>query len=455
MQDQRNLDADQRRALATPWDQPVLLLGEAGFGKTTAALHRLAAHLAERPGLACLVLVPAPTLVPKILRISASLGLRPDVLTVDQWLGDEARVAFPELAAQDSERATTGVIRLKRHPAVREVLPDIAAGSHQGAHRDDLFDLWGDTRLLAEVVSVSDEDLCERDAREVHAHALVQFAEVERHADGSLMRGLGGRPLHVDTPLHDALTADVEDYPVLFELERLRGRDRRPRRYDHVVLEEAQEFAPLELATVAMALRQGSALTVVGDAGQQVDPTAWFAGWDATLTELGAPRCERIALQQSHRCPAGILRLSRSIRAGTALPDEAEVHRERFSSVEAQRQALRTWLDSQGSAAAIVALDEPAARRLHRVLGGQIPRIGPSTRRLPRSGGFIALATQLRGLEVPRIAVPDLDDARWPRSPHARNTLYLAVTRATESVWLSCVGAWSMLTPQRPSRAAS
>jgi len=367
-------------------------------------------------------------------------------MTVDRWLGRQARASFPELAATDSERATAGVIRLKRHPAVRAVLTDIAELSSRRAHREDLFELWGDTGLLDEIVSISAGDLQDREAREVHAHALIQFAEVDRNPDGGLMLGVGGRPLHLDTPLHDALTSDVEDYPVLFEIERLRGGHRGPRRYDHVLLDEAQEMAPLELATIAGAVRDGGALTVVGDSGQQVDPSAWFTGWDATLAELGAPSATRLVLRQSHRCPAGILALARAVRDQTDLPDAAGITRGRFDTHAAQQEGLRAWISSEPRiTTAIVTPDDHSAQRLHREIGVAMPLVLASHHRIPTTGAYVTIATRLRGLEVGRVAVPDLDAVHWPNEPSNRNALYLAVSRATRAVWMSTVDPWSPL----------
>jgi len=61
-----------------------------------------------------------------------------------------------------------------------------------------------------------------------------------------------------------------------------------------VVLDETQEFAPLELALIGRALRPGGTLIVAGDEGQQVDPTAYFPG--------GTGRCESWALRSGRAC---------------------------------------------------------------------------------------------------------------------------------------------------------
>jgi len=98
---------------------------------------------------------------------------------------------------------------------------------------------------------------------EVLEHTHVQFSSTAEqefaHVDADRLETLDGRALDDGTPMEDAGTLDTEDYAVLFELDRLRAerageRPVEPRSYDCLVLDEAQEFAPLELALMGRAL---------------------------------------------------------------------------------------------------------------------------------------------------------------------------------------------------------
>ncbi len=88
--------------------------------------------------------------------------------------------------------------------------------------------------------------------------------------------------------MEDAHTFDAEDVPVLFELVR-RGAlpiaDKLPF-YDHIVVDEAQLRAPLELAAIGDALAPGGTITLAGDHRQATDETAYFAGWAAARAEV-------------------------------------------------------------------------------------------------------------------------------------------------------------------------
>ena len=66
--------------------------------------------------------------------------------------------------------------------------------------------------------------------------------------------------------------------------------------YDHIVLDEAQLRAPMELAAIGDALARGGTITLAGDHRQATDETAYFAGWEAAREELGRARWDAITL---------------------------------------------------------------------------------------------------------------------------------------------------------------
>lgn len=429
-----HLDAHQRHVVDLPLHTSVLLTGEAGTGKTTAALHRLARCAREDRGT---LVVPTPELAAAARTRLRGLGVLASVTTLDGWLGRVARHAFRGLAERDSEEATAGVIRLKRHPAVRTALPDVAELSDEPIGRDDLLELWGDTSLLLDVVDASEGALREADAHQVGAHAAVQFAELDRNADGSVVLGMCGIPIHEGTPLHDATTCDVEDVPILFALDRLRGGRAAPKPISHLLLDEAQELAPMELELLGRALGRGGSVTVIGDERQQVDPTAWFAGWEAALGELGVRGAERVHLTTSHRCPPAVLRAARALLEGEVPLPGAGVERATSASRAEHVAALARWVAGGAGVTAIVAADPEGARELHaelpRSLGAQLAVAGVP----PVAGRFVTDPRRLHGLEVERVAV-DLGRA-WPQTGTGRRALYVAVTRARQQVWLGAV----------------
>lgn len=470
-----HLDPAQERIVSLPAGRHALVLGEAGFGKTTVALHRLArlrSSLRSRARVA--VIVPTEGLRRLVQLQLERLGVfEAEVWLYDRFAASQARRAFPGLPRRESRDATAAVIRLKRHPAVRAGIDAVLrrpppktepSGRRRPSAWDRLQHLFGDRAVLAEIVLAAGGELPRAALDETFEHTHVQFlaSTEEEYAgvDEERLRTVDGLSIDEGTPLGDVGTLDAEDYAVLFELDRRRAAARRlppakPRLYDVLVLDEAQELAPLELALVGRCLAPRGTLIVAGDACQQVDPAAGFAGWEATLAELGAGAYETTTLEVSYRCPDAVTALARAIldpgdprgggvgegeRDGTVarLVTASELH-----LVAALVDGLRAFRAAAPRAtAAVIARTPAAAARLARLLGRGLDV------RLVREGAFdfapgiqVTHVQEVKGLEFDLVVVPDATASVYADAPAARRALYVAVTRATRKLVLASAGA--------------
>jgi len=441
----------------------VLLLGEAGFGKTTVALHRLARLRAQAgPGLRAAVIVPTEGL----RRLSAALLERMgasgiEVWLYDRWAREQARHAFHKLPERESQDATAGVIRIKRDPALRGVLAELAARRPgRGARRTrrrDLLHLFGDRVLMEKLAAASSQGIGAGMLAEVLEHTHVQFsatAEQEfAHVDAERLETLDGRSLDDGTPSEDAGTLDSEDYAVLFELDRLRAEragepPAQPRQLDCLVLDEAQEFAPLELALMGRALAPGGSLIVAGDAAQQVDPSACFAGWPSSMAELGCAAFETAVLEISYRCPAEVTELARRMVEGASVPwppapsiPYVEFANECHQADWLTRELRELQVNDPRASVALICRAPEAARRLaqhlRRGLGLRLALDGA----YQFIGGLnVTCVQEAKGLEFDYVIVPDATAGVYPDTPAARRALYVAITRASFQLVLSSVG---------------
>jgi DNA helicase IV len=483
------LDPAQQRAAELPSDHSLLVLGEAGFGKSTTALHRLAGLArrarAEGRSFSALVIVPSEGLRRLCEIMLSGLGIEGVMLeTFERWIVDQARAVFPDLPRRVSRDTSALVSRLKRHPALREVFGDLVAGTPamkayaSGYHdeeptaRDVLLHLFGDRALLERVVAAAGDELPPRAIEETLAHTRIQFTPTteRRHADVDAvrLRTLDGRPIDEGTPWQDVESIDTEDCAVLFDLHHLRtGTDAsdaaRLATYDHVVLDEAQELAPVELAVLGRAVRPGGTVTVAGDERQQVDTTVVFRGWPETLRELGTEHASAVRLQESYRCPPAIEAVARSLfaRSGPqspALPgDPGGVAWSRFHHACHQTIRLIEGVnglreDDPRASIALICRHRVVAERLHRRLSRAIPiRLALDGRFDFRSGALVTSVEEVRGLEFDHVVVPDASAATYPDAPEARNALYVAITRAMHGLWLTTTGPWSpWLRPAAP-----
>lgn len=463
------LDPAQQRVVDLPRQRHVLLLGEAGFGKTTVALHRLVA-LKERHGRGFQGAVLVPTeglrrLTEMMLERRGVEGI--EVWTFDAWARDRARKAFRGLPSQESVDATSRVLQLKRHGALRATLPAfVKTRPRNVTGRRDLLHLFGDTAWLERVVAAAQGRLHAAAVAEVAEHTHVQFSKTTedefRDVEADRLTALDGRRLDEGTPMEDANSIDVEDYPVLFEVERLRAElaKHAPRRlggYDAVVLDEAQEFAPLELAMVARAVAPKGCLIVAGDAAQQVDETADFAGWEQVMERLGAADFERAVLGVNYRCPPEVTALARNVLGqAVEVPEHAKgILRVRHAHPchgiawlgDALARLMGSGPEADPLASVAVILRTPEqARHVAKTLGYSVPvhlALGGDFQFKP--GVMVTCVAEVKGLEFDVVALPDAGESTWPTTADARRSLYVAVTRASHRLVLMAHGAWSPL----------
>jgi len=437
------LDEHQLRIVQAPLQPARLVLGEAGFGKTTVAVRRV--HDLMRRGLVrrALVLVPTPGLKQLTLRWLQRLNAEQvEVQVFDDWALQRARAAF-ELPERTSTDTPAGVIRLKRHRALRAVVQDYAPSRPQ-TDREDLLHLFGDASRLALVRAASQGQITERAVKDTLQHTHVQFTRRSEqefsHVDAERLETLDGRSLDSQTPWQDADSLDPEDAPVLWALARWRQADAATcPSYDAIVIDEAQEFAPLELEMATHALSAGGELILAGDAHQHMDDTASFVDWAHTLADAGVPNATQHRLQRSHRCPEGVLRWARSLldpHNPEPWPDDETVQLQICAHACHQDfvlgEALLRLSHDNPKASIVVLYRHPASAlaaglRLSRVLTCRVA----TDHDLKFSPGVqVTSINQMRGLEADFVVLPDVSADTFPKDEPSRRALYVAFTRA-------------------------
>jgi hypothetical protein len=477
-----DLDSAQRAIVTLPRGRSTLVLGEAGHGKTTVALHRLA-HLCKtaKRGYKAVVVVPTEALVALLEPLTVKLGIDVPVFTFDRFAAKQARRVFKDLPKKESRDASAAVVSLKRDPALRVAIAELAkrppgtvdderedeegafeagrkkkrAGSNAHAHYGDLQHLFGDRALIDAVVSASGRVYSDAAKADVIEHTRIQFSQTTEEefshvTDKERLRSVDSESLDAGTPLGDARSVDVEDYPVMFELDRLRAaREGKtaegPKPFDCIVMDEAQELAPLELALLGRSLKQGGTLIVAGDADQQVDPAVTFTSWDETMRELACEDYERAVLSIGYRCPPAVVSLAKHALSSSAKPPK-DLSVVAFTDADAQAKSLAEAMDALSTkdpraSGAVIARTPLAARRLaDRIRRDHPCRLVLDGAFLPGPGFSITWVGNVKGLEWDFVVVPDLSAPVYPDAVDARRALYVAVTRAKHQVVLSCVG---------------
>ncbi|MFO0722684.1 MAG: AAA family ATPase [Myxococcota bacterium] len=468
------LDAHQRSIVERPPGEHLLVLGEAGFGKTTVALHRLAylarAHAARGAPFRALVIVPTGGLERlsslTLDRLGVERGV--EVRTYERWIRHTARKAFADLPPRDSEDASAAVLRLKRHPAVKQAILALVkaeAPRRTRARRSDLLALFGDTAFLSQIVAEAGGAIPSHAVQETLEHTKVQFSptteHAHRHVDRDALITSDGRAIDEGTPDSDAESMDTEDGAVMFAIDRARTKGKHEReaplpRYDLVVVDEAQEMAPLELEVIGRSVGPQGSLTVAGDAEQQVDDTVSFRDFDATMQALGPKAWTTERLTESYRCPEPVTRLAQAIvgrSGGSVIEDGAYIRRSlaptplHHSRLLIDELRLLEAADPR-ACIAVICRSPSSARRLEQSL-----RRGLATRLCLggdfdfRPGTIVTAVEEVKGLEFDVVVVPDASQNVYLPSPESRRALYVAVTRTKHQLWLVAEGAWSEAIP--------
>ncbi len=465
------LDPEQQRAVDLAVDASLVVDGEAGVGKTLVALYRVAS-LARRAAAAqqkfrALVLVPTEGLRRLVRLLADRLRVTIEVRVLDEWLVERARLAFPGLPKRLSEGATAQVIALKRHPAVRSVLDDFRGWKpppnseldlRLPRSRQRLLHLWGDRDRLQRVIVAAHGELQPRAIVATQAHTRIQFETTTEkqhaHVDAARLTALDGKRLDAGTPMEDAHTFDAEDVPVMFELVR-RGAlpvSDKLALYDHIVLDEAQLRAPMELAAIGDALARGGTVTLAGDHRQATDETAYFAGWASAKAEMPALEWHEVTLAITYRSVPAIADFAKALVVPSEPPPDPAVWASRCDDALAQAAQICWHLDALQNRdpwrqIAVIARTPEHARRLHAELSrGLDPQLVLDGDFRFEPGLIVTTANAVSGLEFDVVVIPDLSPTFYPLgAPELARAFYVAATRARDWLWLLTPETWSPL----------
>ncbi|HEX9243426.1 MAG TPA: ATP-binding domain-containing protein [Anaeromyxobacter sp.] len=460
------LDPDQYAAIASPPDTPLLVLGSAGSGKTTVALHRLARIAFEDPrrfaASRLQVVVPETGLSRLAARLLEPLGLdKTQVRTADAWARGSFQSAFGVPPPRLTEETPPLIARLKRHPALYEALrrrPRLAGAKPPlGALRRELGDLLQDRAFLAGVVAAAAGDLPTTAIDETLRHTRLQNAPPSEDLSGvdpDRREALDGRPVDDDTPQALSGTLDLEDLPLLLFFA-VRSGGGAGRRIAHLVVDEAEDLSLFELAVLGRQL-SGRSVTVAGDESQQTFTS--YAGWPEALAALGVERAATVRLETTYRCPRPVAEVAYAVLGPLAPASPPRTGRDgvpvsRFDfPTEAHAHlflagAIRDLVEREPRASiAVVSRAPEPSRSIHRLLE-DLPeaRLALDGRFSFRPGVDLTDVASVKGLEFDYVIVPDASARAYPDDPEARRRLHVAVTRAAHQLWIAAPGTPSPL----------
>jgi DNA helicase-2/ATP-dependent DNA helicase PcrA len=437
----------------------LVIRGSAGSGKTTVALHRIAYLSFDDPridGPETLVVVFSRALARYVAYVLPSLGLdNVRIVTYRQWAHEERRRHYPQLPAGQREDTPATVQRLKLHTGLEIALQRQVARVEGRRSPAQAYDDWASVltqrRQLGEVFDeIAPGQFSERD--------LDRFVEWNRKRLDAIAAALAGEP-DADAAL------DPEDDALLLRAWQLRigrlvGRSQRPLFYRHIVVDEVQDFAPLEVRVLLETLQHEAGITLAGDTQQHLMEHSGFTSWTSFFHDLGLDGAEIETLRVSYRSSEQIMRFATSllgdlheeeeiVTTRTGPPVELFRLTDRGACVAFLSDVLRDLMTAEPLASVAVLTPNPTTSdvyfagleradlpRLRRIRDGEFPF---------KAGIEVTEVAQVKGLEFDYVIVLDVDATNYPDTPVARRVLHVAATRAVHQLWMMSVGTPSPL----------
>jgi DNA helicase-2/ATP-dependent DNA helicase PcrA len=355
---------------------------------------------------------------------------------------------------------------IKLFPELEKRLMDIAK---------DRIDFFMNKELLRRVVELSNGQIGHSAIDMVYRHSSDQFADpaAKRYAGVDLqqLETVDGGSLADEFVDDIAQTIDPEDFAIVYEIRRLklglkRGDDEGLHQFSHLVIDEAQDLAPIELAGLGASLSRDGSVTIAGDSAQQIDPSTTFDSWDAVLDQIGVARVQAQHLTTTYRSPRPVAEFAhqvlgkyaprempKAIKDGvpvtiTLCPNEGHLM---LSLADTLSDLMVT--EPLASVAVITRTPE-TSQRIFRMLSDV------SKARLVVDGAFefkpgvdVVEVSQVKGLEFDYVVIPDATPNSYPDTPESRRLLHVASTRAIHQLWVMSITLMSPIIPDLAPKA--
>jgi DNA helicase-2/ATP-dependent DNA helicase PcrA len=243
-----------------------------------------------------------------------------------------------------------------------------------------------------------------------------------------------------------------EDLALLLRLIQLKNggfpdklREEEVRVYDHLVIDEAQDFGAVELTALLASVRARTGVTIVGDVNQKIVPDADFIGWDALAAQLGVDGAAVTHLEVVHRSTGAIMRVADSVidehNSGAVTgPLPTLMYANTPAGMVEQTAELVRAAHSELPTGhiCVVCKAKSAAESVQRLLADALADLGAPVR-LGHNKGFVFAAgvtvtnaRQVKGLEFDTVIVFDPSERDYPVSADGKRALYMVLTRAKE-----------------------
>jgi len=447
------IDETQFELISAQTEGAIVIRGSAGSGKTTVALHRLAYLAFQDPKRFAphkmMFMVWGKAMRDYIRNVLPSLGVRGvKVMTWSRWSRNLVRSLYRELPTKISDFTPDLVTQIKLHHKTEKRLKARIestrgyATSRQAIH--DWLHVITDFAAISEYlpkVSPEQRKQAERWIRK-QSEELFAFFDAEPGAEPFL---------------------DSEDDALLLRAYQLRigklPRKGRPIQFQHIAIDEVQDFSPIEILVLMDICDKSRSLTLAGDTRQHISKDAGFHSWSSFLNEVGLKSSALHTLDISYRSTHPITRFAVAILDDnneplpTTLRDGPSVELFQFSDHGAcsifLAEELQKLISNEplANVALLTPNEEISKMYAQGLLDADVPRVRQV---VDQSFSFspgvdVVEVDQVKGLEFDYVIIVEPSAKFYPDTEHHRRLLHVAATRAVHQLWLTCVGTKSAI----------
>jgi DNA helicase-2/ATP-dependent DNA helicase PcrA len=517
------IDPRQFELISRPSSGLIVVQGSAGSGKTTIGLHRIA-YLAFadprrfRPE-RMMVVVYQRALATYVSHVLPSLDVPGvPVLTFAEWAETQRKTVFSSLQMGATDSTPAAVMRAKSHGALLKILADrqaelaswcrreLEAGLASRPEAVGALEVWDaasgpvDQRVSAVARWSKDAPLppATRTTVETVGHRLRartrdvigEWASLltdrqalgqgfATHAPGlfsenqldSIHRWCVERERlrtgGADEDDEESYALDSDDDALLlriYQMQRgpLSAAKGSPMSYEHLMVDEVQDFAPLELAVLLDSTTKERSITLAGDTAQAIAPEHGFSSWTGMLDDLGIAHDRVEPLRVSYRSTREIVECAlhvlgplsgdvRPVAPRAGAPVESFGFASAGEASEFLAHALKELVRSEPLASVALIARHPEQARLYyeALSAAEVPSLRlVAAQDFPfRPGIDVTDVRQTKGLEFDIVVLLECSENSYPDDEHSRRLLHVAMTRAAHQLWVSYTGPASPLLP--------
>jgi DNA helicase-2/ATP-dependent DNA helicase PcrA len=516
------IDPRQFELISRPSSGLIVVQGSAGSGKTTIGLHRIA-YLAFadprrfRPE-RMMVVVYQRALATYVSHVLPSLDVPGvPVLTFEAWAESMRKAVFPSLVVGITDSTPAPVLRAKSHGAMLKILADrqaqlaawcrveLAAALEGRPDGEGALAAWDassgpvDLRVTALARWSKETAIAPttRTALEAAGHKMrsrtrdvigewaglltdrqALGAGFAAHAPGLFSEGQLDsihrwcvdrdrlRTQGADEDDEEAYALDSDDDALLMRIYQLQrgplGGTKGPIAYEHLMVDEVQDFAPLELAVLLDSTTKERSITLAGDTAQAIAPEHGFSSWTDMLDDLGIPHDRVEPLRVSYRSTREIVDVAlhvlgplsgdvRPVAPRAGAPVESFGFASAGEASEFLAHALKELVRAEPLASVALIARHPEQARLYyeALSAAEVPSLRlVAAQDFPfRPGIDVTDVRQTKGLEFDIVVLLETTEGSYPDDEHARRLLHVAMTRAAHQLWVTFTGMASPLLP--------